>query len=248
MSKNQEEREGRGYLVRRAAAGASALVIGLGLGGGQGDALASVSSHEGNIAPNPNFIFDGGTADQKAKITRAINECNFNWDVLPQKVTIHFASVASGAEASPGEIWINPVLMDPKDPNDHFVDGTFQHEAMHQVDFMLLDDKDRKKFAGKFRLKIKAWTRDENPNLRHEDYGEELFADALSVACWPSKYNILSGTSDTSDENKAMPPPKKAMALLTLILRAKGLNAQKQPQPAQPLQVRHKINSDPTSN
>lgn len=214
-------------LTRRAAIAASASAMALGLSGASGDALASTRSYESNDSANPNFIFDRGTARQIKIFEDVIDKCTFNWDALPQKVTIHFQDGLGAITSTRAQIWVDPAEVDTK---SSYYSGIVQHELGHQVDFLLLTDRDRAKFS-KF-MGSPDWSPPlgQNPNLDHGKYGREMFASTFAAACDPDdepdddpdEKNVIF----SSPESRAM-PAKKFMSLLTSVLKAKGLDAVK---------------------
>src|SRR2546423_1294867 len=79
-------------------------------------------------------VFDGGTATERAQVTKALSASSFDWSILPA-VTVHIGSDVV-SEATRGNIWLESSLL----RSGRFSWGVIQHEYAHQVDFFQLDD------------------------------------------------------------------------------------------------------------
>jgi hypothetical protein len=133
------------------------------------------------------YAFAGGTPREQAQVTRALEASSFDWNLVPQRITIHIAHVATSA-ASPGQIWIDPDLLDA----GSFAWGVVQHEYAHQVDFFLLTEPARELLMHE--LGTRTWCSEDA--LRRDTLGCERFASALAWAYWPSPDNVMrSATS-----------------------------------------------------
>ena len=132
------------------------------------------------------YAFAGGTPREQAQVTRALEASSFDWNLVPQRVTIHIARVATSA-ATPGEIWIDPDLLDA----GSFAWGVVQHEYAHQVDFFLLTEPARELLMREFGAR--TWCSE--TALRRERLGCERFASALAWAYWPSPDNVMRSAS-----------------------------------------------------
>jgi hypothetical protein len=158
-------------------------------------------------AAGGNYVFDGGNANQQAQVTAALNVSTFNWNVVPEQITVHIAPNID-SEATPGDIWLDSNLLN----SGSFAWGVIQHEYAHQVDFFLL---------GGFRQQLqsalggKVWCAGDG-NVAHGDYGCERFASTLAWAYWPSKSNSMRPAS-AHDESAAMAPAAFRKLMNTLL-------------------------------
>ena len=173
--------------------------------------LAALSIGVGSAAAKGGrYVFNGGTSQQQAQVTAALEASAFPWGVVPQQITVNIApGIAS--EAAPGQIWLDAKLLDI---------GTFswsivQHEFAHQVDFFLLDEAKRavllKALGGQ------DWCYGTS-GLDHAAYGCERFASTLAWAYWPVDANSLR--PDGPGAESAALPPKQFKALLGQLLIA----------------------------
>jgi hypothetical protein len=128
------------------------------------------------------YAFAGGTPREQAQVTRALEASSFDWNLVPRRITIHIAHVATSA-ATPGEIWIDPDLLDA----GSFAWGVVQHEYAHQVDFFLLTEPARELLMRE--LGARTWCSEDA--LRRDTLGCERFASALAWAYWPSPDNVM---------------------------------------------------------
>ena len=148
------------------------------------------------LAAGGNYVFAGGTVNQQAQVTAALNVSTFNWSVVPDQITIHIAPNID-SEATLGHIWLDSNLLN----SGSFSWGVIQHEYAHEVDFFLL---------GPFRAALQsalggsAWCAGDGI-VGHGDYGCERFASTLAWAYWPSKANSMKPGS-ARDESAAMAP------------------------------------------
>ena len=140
----------------------------------------------------------GGTHAQRAQVRAALNVSEFDWSIVPARITIH---VARGAHphAKPGHVWLDSHLLD----SGRFSWAIVQHEYAHHVDFFLLDPASRALFNAA--LGGLDWC-GAVTGLHHAAYGCERFASTLSWAYWPSEHNVLRPEADT-DEAAAMAAP-----------------------------------------
>lgn len=143
-----------------------------------------------------NYVFDGGTAPERAQVKASLNASSFNWSLVPTRVTIHIGRVGN-SDATPGEIWLDAGLLD----SGIFSWGVVQHEYGHQVDFFLLNESKRTAFERQ--LGGVSWW--QTGGLAHAQLSSERFASTLAWAYWPSKQNLLRPQSKT-DEAGAMAP------------------------------------------
>jgi hypothetical protein len=158
-----------------------------------------------------NVVFDGGSALERAQVTKALAASSFDWSVLPP-VTVHIGTNVV-SEATRGNIWIESSLLH----SGRFAWGVIQHEYAHQVDFLLLNDDDRAQLQNL--LGGTVWCEDDMPGLRHADYTCERFASTLAWAYWQSSDNCMkpSGKSDVESGSVA---PATFRAVLSQLLAA----------------------------
>jgi hypothetical protein len=150
------------------------------------------------------LAFTGGSTTERSQVTRALGASNFDWSLLPTRVTVHIGRDFD-SEAAPGEVWLDANVLDA----GRFSWGVVQHEFAHQVDFQLLNADTRARFA--LLLGGSAWCGD-TLSFAHGDYGCERFASTLAWSFWPSANNCMKPTSG-SDESAAMAPAAFRAAL-----------------------------------
>jgi hypothetical protein len=148
-------------------------------------------------AAGGNYVFDGGTAKQRAEVHSALDASSFDWNLVPAQITIHIGR-GHTSEATRGEIWVDADLLNA----GSFSWGVVQHEYAHQVDFFLLDDAKRAELQAA--IGGSAWCYS-TAVLAHGAYGCERFASTLAWAYWPSSSNSMRPESAT-DESAAMAP------------------------------------------
>ena len=143
------------------------------------------------------YVFDGGTARERATVRAALAASSFDWGLVRGKVTIHIAR-GSGCRATKGKISLAPgVLAHGRDAW-----GIVQHEYAHQLDYFRFDARIRARLDRS--LRGKTWW--PNGRFRHDEYGSERFASTLSYAYWPSRHNILLRGAHA--EATALPPAR----------------------------------------
>ena len=164
-----------------------------------------------------NYTFDGGTVPQQDQVTAALAASGFDWYLIPQTITIHIVANAP-AEATPGNIWISPDLLD----SGRYSWGFVQHEYGHQVDFFLLTDPMRAIL--KAVLGATAWCYggtigfNNVDGLPHSQYGCERFASTLAWAYWPFADNSMEPLNKSAES--AGLAPAKFRALLGVMIGA----------------------------
>jgi len=156
-----------------------------------------------------NYAFQGGTPYQQLQVRSALNVSSFNWSVVPQTITITISPLPVD-EAVPGQIWLDPNLLD----SGQFSWGTVQHEFAHEVDFALFNAAIHAQLETA--LGGTAWCYADNPALAHNQYGCERFASTLAWAYWPSAQNSMK-PSMIAGESGGM-TPVAFRALMTSIL------------------------------
>jgi hypothetical protein len=172
-------------------------------------ALSALALAGNALAGGGNYVLQGGTPAEQSQVTQALNASSFNWSIVPEQITIHITPTPT-AEAIPGEIFLDPSLLDAGELSW----GTVQHEYAHQVDFELLNDANRAQLETA--LGGTAWCYGDNPTLQHNQYGCERFASTLAWAYWQNSQNCMQ-PSWISGESGGM-APAAFRALLTTIL------------------------------
>jgi len=160
------------------------------------------------FAGGGNYGFDGGTPAQQAQVRAALEVSAFDWNVVPERVTIHLRPDVP-SHATRGHIWLDSGLVS----SGRFAWATIQDEYAHQVDFFLFDPATRTQLTGQ--LGARDWCYDVK-GLAHHEYGCERFSSTLVWSFWPSKHNAYRPTS-ASDESAAM-APKRFRSLVTGLL------------------------------
>lgn len=143
-----------------------------------------------------NYVFEGGTASDRAEVKKALDASSFDWGIVPQVVVIHLVR-GMDSHALPGHIWLDTDLL----RSGVFSWAVVQDEYAHQIDFLLFDDGIRASMNSA--LRGKAWCHADAKDLRHADYGCERFASTLVWSYWQSKDNAYRPTSP-GDESAAM--------------------------------------------
>jgi hypothetical protein len=159
-------------------------------------------------AAGGSYVFDGGTPAEQAQVRAALDASSFDWSLVPATITIHITP-AQSSEATRGNIWLDPRLLDA----GRFAWGTVQHEYAHQVDYFLLDDATRAELQSV--LGGVDWCYSLT-GLAHAQHGCERFASTLAWAYWPVAANSMRPTSAT-DESAAMQPAQFRALLNGLI-------------------------------
>jgi len=149
------------------------------------------------LAAGGRYSFAGGTPAEQATVRAALNASSFDWNVLPQMVTVHIAAGVGSSYSTVGNVYLDASLLD----SGEFSWGVVQHEFAHQVDFMLFDA--QKRTTMNAALGGQDWCYGV-PNLAHDAYGCERFASELAWAYWPSPSNSMAPQS-TGGESGHMP-------------------------------------------
>ena len=163
------------------------------------------------FARKASTVFEGGTAAERAQVTRALDASSFDWRILQQSVTVHIGRGVD-SEATPGNVWLDANLLD----SGRFSWGVVQHEFAHQIDFLLLSDVQRATLARL--LHAPVWCADTSLDQPHSDYGCERFASTLAWAYWQSPDNVMK-PSGRSDESAAMAPAAFRSVLKGMLTR-----------------------------
>jgi hypothetical protein len=154
------------------------------------------------------YVFDGGTREQRWQVRAALEASSFDWSVVADTVTIHIHSDVP-TQATPGHIWLDARLVG----SGRFAWAAIQDEYAHQVDFSLFDEATRERLTEE--LGARDWCYGV-AGLEHAAYGCERFASTLVWAYWPSRDNAYRPTSPR-DESAAM-SPRRFRALVTDLL------------------------------
>ena len=160
------------------------------------------------LAGGGNYAFDGATPAERATVRAALDASAFDWDIVPQRVTIHVGELGT-SHARPGHIWLDRGLL----AAGRFAWATVMDEYAHQVDFTVLDPLSRSILQQ--RLGASAWCY-EVAGLHHGSYGCERFSSMVAWAYWPSTANSYRPES-AADESAAMPAPEFRQLLSTLV-------------------------------
>jgi hypothetical protein len=156
------------------------------------------------------YLFDGGRSKQRAQVRAALNASSFDWNVVPNTITVHIAPVGQ-SYSTPGDIYVDSRLLSAR----RFSWAVVQDEYAHQIDFSLFDDQDRATLNRV--LGGKAWCHGAE-SLLHSEYGCERFTSTLVWSYWQSSGNAYRPLSK-KDESAAM-APKKFKALMRQILNS----------------------------
>ena len=160
------------------------------------------------LAGGGNYTFAGATAAERSTVRAALNASAFDWDLVPQRVTIHVGEVGI-SYAQPGHIWLDRGLL----AAGRFAWATVMDEYAHQVDFAVLDPFRRSILQQ--RLGASAWCY-EVSGLDHGSYGCERFSSMVAWAYWPSRESSYRPDSP-DDETAAMPAPEFRRLLSALV-------------------------------
>jgi len=143
------------------------------------------------------YALDGGTSREQEQVRTALAVSSFDWTTVPVEVRIHI--VPGPCQASPGDIWLDPAVLDA----GSFSWATVQHEYAHQVDFFLLTPERRAWLSTLFGHK--PWGPVDQPGLAHANYASERFASTLSWSFWQSSANAYRPSS-AADEAGGVDP------------------------------------------
>jgi hypothetical protein len=170
--------------------------------------LASSALPASALAGGGNYGFDGGTRSQQAQVRAALEASAFDWNAVPERVTIHLRRGVP-THATRGQIWLDTRLV----ASGRFAWATIQDEYAHQIDFFRFDAATRTHLTGQ--LGARDWCYDVE-GLAHHEYGCERFSSTLVWAFWPSKDNAYRPASQ-DDESAAM-EPRRFRALVSGLL------------------------------
>jgi hypothetical protein len=162
------------------------------------------------FASGGRYVFDGGTPYQQQQVRAALQASSFNWNVVPDTITISITRSAT-TEAIPGRIFLDPAVLDMGE----FAWGIVQHEYAHQVDFALFNDLTRANLSAQ--LGTTAWCYQDAPVLRHSQYGCERFASTLAWAYWQAPENCMKPSEVANAESGAMAPAAFRAVMASLL-------------------------------
>jgi hypothetical protein len=168
------------------------------------------------LAKGGNYVIDGGTRAEQSQVKAALDASSFDYSVVPGQVTVHITRNAF-TEATPGNIYLDPGLLD----SGRFSWGVVQHEFAHEVDYLVLSDADRARLQAA--LGATTWC----SGAVHAQLGCERFADLVSWAYWQAPDNCMKPASST-DEGGQM-TPAAFRTLLAQILPQRTLSVHPHP-------------------
>jgi hypothetical protein len=182
----------------------SRLIVGLLI------AVTAALALAGNaLASGGNYVFQGGTPYEQLQVRDALDASSFNWSIVPEQITITITPLGT-SEAVPGQIWLDPSVLDAGE----FSWGVVQHEYAHEVDFELLNPTIEAQLETA--LGGTVWCYADDPSLQHNQYGCERFASTLAWAYWQNPDNCMQ-PSMIAGESGGM-QPAAFRALMTTIL------------------------------
>jgi hypothetical protein len=174
--------------------------------------VAALAVAPAALAKGGSYVVQGGTRFEQSQVKAALDASTFDFSIVPGTVTVHIVRNAA-SEATPGNVYLDPGLLDA----GRFSWGVVQHEFAHEVDFLVLTD------AGRAQLQAAlggaAWC----AGAPHAQLGCERFADLVSWAYWQSSDNCLKPAS-AADEGGQL-SPAAFQALLARILPRRTLSA-----------------------
>jgi hypothetical protein len=175
-------------------------------------ALAALALVPTALGVGGDYAIDGGTPAEQAQVRAALDASSFDFRIVPVRIAVH---VVPGAypHATPGEVWLDPALLD----TGVFSWAIVQDEFAHQVDFFVLDDTDRLALMSAFHAPV--WCHGDDPGLPHGVYGCERFTSTFVWSYWQSSANAYRPVSP-GDESASMPPAKFRALLEALLQRA----------------------------
>ena len=138
------------------------------------------------LAVGGNYVFAGGSPEAQAQVRAALDRSTFDFDVVPEQITIRITRCGC-AGSKPGEILLDEDVLTRSPFGPRYAWGIVQDEYAHQVDFFVLEQRDRRTLQR--RIGGKAWCY-EISGLAHDDYGCERFSTLLAWAYWRSPDNV----------------------------------------------------------
>ena len=160
------------------------------------------------LAAGGDYAFVGANAVERSTVRAALDASSFDWNLVPQEVTIHVGTVGT-SHSTPGHIWLDRRLL----ASGRFAWATVMDEYAHQVDFLVLGPTDRSVLQQ--RLGASAWCY-ETAGLEHAAYGCERFSSMVAWAYWPTRENAYRPAS-AGDETAVMPASEFRRLLSRLV-------------------------------
>jgi hypothetical protein len=148
------------------------------------------------LAEGGDYVIQGATPGERATVRAALAASSFDWDVVPERITIHVGDVGV-SHATPGHVWLDRDLV----ATGRFAWPTIMDEYAHQVDFFVLGPEERALLQE--RLGAEAWCYEVDA-LAHSAYGCERFSSMLAWAFWPVRESAYRPRT-ASCETAAMP-------------------------------------------
>jgi len=142
------------------------------------------------------YTVSGGTPTQQQQVRLALDASMFPWSADTIAVTIARGITTSSV---PGAVWLDSDLLDAGVFSWAFV----QDEFAHQIDYLVLTDRDRS--ALNRALRGRVWCHVDLPGLPHASYGCERFSSTFVWAYWQNSANAYRPRS-RRDESAAMAP------------------------------------------
>jgi hypothetical protein len=172
---------------------------------------ATLVSADSASAGGGRYVLRGGSAREQAQVRAALEASSFDWDLVPMQVTITITRGAGSCGVA-GQIFLDADLLDA----GRLSWGVVQHEYGHQVDFLLLDDRQRSLLRPA--LGGRSWWQTA-ALLPHGELTSERFASALAWAFWPSPDNVMRPDS-AADEAGSLAPTAFRTLLTGLLATA----------------------------
>lgn len=162
------------------------------------------------LAGGGTYSFVGGAPRHHDQVRAALEASSFDWSLVPGRVTVHIVPGVPPL-ATPGEIWLDSGLLEA----GVFSWAIVQDEYAHQIDFLLLDDRQRQLLNAL--LGGRVWCHADLPGLPHSAYGCERFTSTFVWAYWPHAANAYRPLS-RNDEAAAMEPARFRALVGSLLL------------------------------
>jgi hypothetical protein len=163
-----------------------------------------VRTRRGGEGCGGHYAFVGGSDAARAAVHSALDASRFDWDLVEQEITIRITDCGC-AGANPGEIILDEDVLTDLRFGPKYAWGIVQHEYAHQVDFFLLDARDRRR--------VRQWLGGsdwcyEDPDVDHDDHACERFASSLAWAYWarPRRNIMAVHTAVTAAEFREVLP------------------------------------------
>jgi len=146
---------------------------------------AALAASGSALAAGGNYVFNGGTPSEQQQVRLALNASSFNWSLVTEQITIDIDPSVTRDQAIPGEIFLDPNLLD----SGEFSWGVVQNEYANEVDFYLLTDAQDAIFNAA--LGGTVWCYADQAGLQLAQYSCERFASTLAWSYWQSPENCI---------------------------------------------------------